>query len=566
MGGEDLREAARKQAEEEGKPDLEELFRSMAKRGKQANLSFFAFTATPKHKTFKVFGRDDEPADKYSMKQAIEEGFILDVLKNYTTCKAYYKLLKATEDDPNVERKKAAKELSRFMRLHPYQIAQKTQIIVEHFQAVTRHKINGKAKAMVVTASRLEAVRYKESFDRYIRERNYPIKTLVAFSGTVFDDQVPDKTYTEETMNQGIREGELAERFATDEYQVLLVADKYQTGFDQPLLHSMYVDKRLAGIQAVQTLSRLNRTHPYKEDTFVMDFVNDREEIFKAFKQFYEGAEMGEEVDAAQLYELQAKLNNQGIYLLSEVEQFAEIYFKPKQKQNTADHRAINALLDPAVDRFRAFLTQNEEEAELWRGLISSFRNIYGFLSQVIPYGDSDLERLHVYLRYLALKLPKRSKGDGYQFDEQVRLEYYRLQKISEGSINLSEGTPEPLDGPSEVGTGKVRDEEVKLSKLITIINDRFGTDFNEADQLFFDQIVEAALRVDMLEQAASANPADKFQLVFRQILESLFIERMDTNEELFARFMGEGDFQHLVSQWLGSEVYKRFKAKEPVE
>jgi type I restriction enzyme, R subunit len=566
LGGEDLFEAARKQAEEETKPDMTELFRSMAKRGKQANLSFFAFTATPKYKTFEVFGRNKNYFDKYSMKQAIEEGFILDVLKNYTTYKAYYKLLKATEDDPNVARKKAAKELSRFMRLHPYQIAQKTQIIVEHFQAVTRHKINGKAKAMVVTTSRLEAVRFKESFDRYIRERNYPIKTLVAFSGTVLDDKVPNKTYTEETMNQGIREKELPERFATDEYQVLLVADKYQTGFDQPLLHSMYVDKRLAGIQAVQTLSRLNRIHPFKEDTFVMDFVNDRQEIYAAFKQFYEGAEMGEDVEAAQLYELQAKLNNQGIYLLSEVEQFAEVYFKPKQKQNAADHRALNALLDPAVDRFRTFLKQNEEEAELWRGLLQSFRNVYGFLSQVIPYQDSDLERLYVYLRYLALKLPKRSRGDGYHFDEQVRLEYYRLQKVSEGSINLSEGTAKPLDGPSEVGTGLVRDEPVKLSKLIDLINDRFGTDFNEADQLFFDQIVEAALRVEMLEQAATANPLDKFQLVFKQILESLFIERMDTNEEIFTRFMGEGDFHRVVTQWLGSEVYKRFRNNEPSE
>ena len=262
LGGEELREEARKRASEEGREDMEELFRSMAKRGKQANLSFFAFTATPKHKTLAVFGRDGRPAHRYTMRQAIEEEFILDVLKHYTTYGTYFGLLKACEDDPNVERKKAALALARFMRLHPHNIAQKTEVMVEHFQAVTRHKIGGRAKAMVVTGSRLEAVRYKQSFDRYIQEKGYAIKSLVAFSGTVVDDKLEGVTYTEPGMNHGISEKELPEKFSTQEYQVLLVAEKYQTGFDQPLLHTMFVDKRLAGIQAVQTLSRLNRVHP----------------------------------------------------------------------------------------------------------------------------------------------------------------------------------------------------------------------------------------------------------------------------------------------------------------
>jgi type I restriction enzyme R subunit len=559
LGGEDMLEAARREAQEEGRPDLLELYRSMAQRGQQANLSFFAFTATPKYKTLAVFGRGGEPYDRYTMRQAIDEGFILDVLRNYTTYKAYYKLLKATEDDPNVERKKAAKALARYLRLHPHNVAQKTEIIVEHFQAVTRHKIGGRAKAMVITASRLEAVRFKQSFDRYIREKGYPIKTLVAFSGTVTDDVVPNKSYTEPEMNGGIRERELPERFDSEDFQILLVAEKYQTGFDQPLLHSMYVNKRLGGIQAVQTLSRLNRVHPLKEDTFVLDFVNKREEIYEAFKQFYEGAEMGELVEPTQLYQLQAKLSNRGIYLLSEVEQFAEIYFRPRQRQSLADHRALNALLDPAVDRFAALLKQNEEEAELWRGQVQAFRNLYGFLSQVIPYQDSDLEQLYVYLRYLALKLPRRAIGAGYQFDEHVRLEYFRLQKISEGSINLSEGQATTLNGPTEVGSGALKDEAVHLSKLITLINDRFGTDFNEADQLFFDQIVEAAIRDGRLADIALANTLEKFQLVFRQLLESLFIERMDTNEEIFSRFMGENEFNSAISEALAKQVYERF-------
>ncbi|MDG4601474.1 MAG: type I restriction endonuclease [Defluviicoccus sp.] len=558
LGGKGLHEEAERYAAAEGVEALSELFRSMAKRGRQANLSFFAFTATPKHKTLAVFGRNGEPFHRYSMRQAIEEGFILDVLRNYTTYRTYYRLLKSCEDDPNVERKKAAKALARFMRLHPHNIAQKTEVMVEHFNAVTRHKIGGKAKAMVVTGSRLEAVRYKQSFDAYIAEKGYPIRTLVAFSGTVVDDKIPDKTYTEEGMNLGIREKELPEKFATGEYQVLLAAEKYQTGFDQPLLHTMYVDKRLAGIQAVQTLSRLNRTHPLKEDTFILDFINERDEIQEAFKQFYEGAVMGEEVDPARLYEIKAELDRSGIYLPEEVERFCEVFFQAKARQSFGDHKAMNAALDPAVDRFRGLQESNEDEAELWRGRLWAFRNLYAFLSQIIPYQDSDLERLYTFLRHLAPKLPRRGSGPAYQFDDEIRLEYYRLQKISEGSISLKEGTAKPLDGPREVGSGLVREEPVPLSRLIDVINERFGTEFNEADQLFFDQIVEAALRDGALQQAAQANPVDKFQLVFRQVLEALFIERMDMNEDIFARFMNDPEFQELIAKGLGQKVYER--------
>ena len=561
LGGEGLREEAQQRAVEEGRTDMEELFRSMAKRGRQANLSFCAFTATPKHKTLAVFGRDGQPLHRYTMRQAIEEEFILDVLKHYTTYASYFKLLKACANDPNVERKKAAQALARFMKLHPHNIAQKTEVMVEHFQAVTRHKIGGRAKAMVVTGSRLEAVRYKQSFDRYIQEKGYAIKTLVAFSGTVQDDKLADATYTEEKMNLGIREKELPEKFATQEYHVLLVAEKYQTGFDQPLLHTMFVDKRLAGIQAVQTLSRLNRIHPLKEDTFVLDFVNDREEIREAFKTYYEGAEMGEEVDPARMYQIKGELDASGIYLAEEVERFCAVYFKPTQRQSAMDHQAMNAALDPAVSRFTVRQKNNEEEAELWRGKVQAFRNLYAFLSQVIPYQDSDLERLYVFLRHLAAKLPRRRSGLAYQSDEEVRLEYYRLQKISEGSISLQDGEARQLDGPTEVGSGLVRSQPVPLSQLIDIVNERFGTDFNQADQLFFDQIVEAAMADHGLRQAAAVNPGDKFELVFRNLLERLFVERMDQNEEIFVRFMNDVPFQKIVTAWMASEAYRRLRS-----
>ncbi len=560
LGGEDLQEEARNRAEEEGHEDQEELFRSMAKRGRQANLSFFAFTATPKHKTLAVFGRNGEPVHRYTMRQAIEEEFILDVLENYTTYATYFKLLKACDDDPNVKRKKAARALARFLRLHPHNIAQKTEVMVEHFQAVTRHKIRGRAKAMVVTGSRLEAVRYKQGFDRYIKEKGYAIKTLVAFSGEVRDDKLSEVTYTEEKMNSGIRQKELPEKFATQEYQVLLVAEKYQTGFDQPLLHTMYVDKRLAGIQAVQTLSRLNRIHPHKEDTFVLDFVNDREEIREAFEVYYEGAKMGEEVDPVRMYAVKEELDATGIYLGEEVEQFRDVYFKPKQRQNTQDHQAMNAALDPAVSRFAALRNDDEDEAELWRGKVQGFRNLYGFLSQIIPYQDSDLERLYVFLRHLAAKLPKRRTGSVYRFDDEVRLEYYRLQKISEGSISPTRGVSRVLDGPTEVGSGAAHEESVPLSQLIDVVNERFGTDFNQADQLFFDQIVEAAMSDERLRQAAAVNPENKFELVFRNTLQQLFVERMDQNEEIFVRFMNDQSFQKVVKDWLSSQTYQKLR------
>ena len=566
LGGDRLREEARKRAADEGRKDMVELFRSMAKRGRQANLSFFAFTATPKHKTLAVFGRGGNPMHRYTMRQAIEEEFILDVLKHYTSYETYFRLLKACKDDPNVERKKAALALARFMKLHPHNISQKTEVMVEHFQAVTRHRIGGRAKAMVVTGSRLEVVRYKQSFDRYIQEKGYAIKSLVAFSGKVEDEKLAGVTYTEPGMNHGISEKQLPEKFATQEYQVLLVAEKYQTGFDQPSLHTMYVDKRLAGIQAVQTLSRLNRVHPRKEDTFVLDFVNDRVEIQEAFKAYYEGAEMGEKVDPARMYAIKGELDASGIYLDEEVERFCAVYFKPKRRQSALDHKAMNAVLDPAVSRFTIRRDEDEEEAEDWRGKVQAFLNLYGFLSQVIPYQDSDLERLYVFLRHLASKLPRRKSGPTYRFDDEVQLEYYRLQKISEGSISLKEGEARPLDGPTEVGTGLARPQAVPLSQLIDIVNARFGTDFNQADQLFFDQVVEAAMTNEGVRQAATVNPGDKFELVFKGLLKNLFAERMDQNEDIFVRFMNDESFQNVVTSWMSSEAYRRLRSDTGAE
>jgi len=541
-------------------PDYEEnILRTMLKRGKQPNISFFAFTATPKYRTLEVFGRSGPdgkpcPFHLYSMRQAIEEHFILDVLKNYTTYKTYYRLVKSIKDDPKVEKKKAAKALARFMSLHPHNISQKTEVIVEHFQHFTRHKIGGMAKAMVVTSSRLHAVRYKQAFDKYILEQGYTgIKTLVAFSGTVADKDIPEKEYTEVGMNKGIKEKELPEKFATEEYQVLLVAEKYQTGFDQPLLHTMYVDKRLSGVQAVQTLSRLNRTHQGKEDTFILDFVNDTKEILDSFQPYYEQTTVGERAEPKQLYELQAKLNAQQIYFQTEVDEFAKVFYKPKETQSLADHAKMNACIDPAVQRFKKLEEDNQEEI---RGWLTAYRNLYSFLSQVIPFPDFELEKLYTYVRFLLTKLPKRATGHIYNFDEEINLRYYRLQKISEGSIVLQAGKGGEVSGPDEVGTGLTHGEEIELSRLIDILNDRFGTDFKPADQLFFDSIKEDAVADSSLRQAALANSMENFGYVFMKSLEGLFIDRMDQNEEITAKYLNDKDFQTAVGKKLLKEVY----------
>lgn len=536
--------------------------REMMKRGKQPNLSFFAFTATPKYKTKKVFDEPgpsgESPFHLYTMRQAIEEKFILDVLKNFITYEAYFRLVQVGDDDPHVEHKKAARALARTLTFHEVNLRTKTEVMVEHFRTHVRHKIGGRAKAMVVTDGRLHAVRYKQTFDNYIAEKGYSdIKTLVAFSGAVDDPKALGKSWTEVGMNGGIKESELPEKFDSHEYQVLLVAEKYQTGFDQPLLHTIYVDKKLTGLQAVQTLSRLNRTCVGKEDTFVLDFRNTPEEIFKAFKPYYEDTPTEALTDAQHLYRLQHQIEETGLIFENEVKAFCAVYFKPVRKETLHDHAAMNGILDKAVERFKA--REEEEEREQIKALLVNFRNLYGFLSQVIPYQDSDLEQLYTYLRFLLTKLPRR-EGDGpMQLEDEVELQYYRLQKISEGQIDLNHGDGQPLKGPSDVGTGQ-EDEEIRLSELIDLLNQRFGTDFTQADQLFFDQIQEEALESEALRQAVETNSKDDFRYVFEKAFEGLVIDRMEGNEEIFGRLMADGEFRKLAVENLLHKVYGALK------
>ena len=556
----------------EGETDWEDgLNQVMASRGPQPNLSFFAFTATPKGKTLELFGRSNangtpEAFHLYSMRQAIEERFILDVLTRYTTYATYYKLLKAAEDDPSLPKKRAARALAKFMSLHPHNIEQKTEVIVEHFRRSVMPRLGQRAKAMVVTASRLHAVRYKLAFEGYLAEHGYAdIRPLVAFSGTVRD---PDTgiEYTEPGMNTDvvtgtpISEAGLPARFDTPDYQVLLVANKYQTGFDQPLLCAMYVDKRLDGVQAVQTLSRLNRMIPGKDVPFVLDFVNDAENIFRAFRPYYDKTELAEVSDPSRLDALKHELDQTQVYHWSEVEAFAQVFYKPVERQNAADHAHMQRHLQPAVDRFK-WIADAAMRQDFWEKL-SGYVKIYAFLSQIIPYADPELEMLYSYGRFLLPHLPLGRDTTVVKVGDEVALHYYRLERVFSGAILVGAGESRHIKSPTDIGTGKAKNEKAPLSEIIDVLNERFGTQFTEEDRLFFQQIKEKACRTDQIVQTALANPLDKFELGIRKLIEDLMIVRMGENDTIVTRYMADQEFQGSAFPILAREIFEAVRER----
>lgn len=537
----------------------DEIRQALLSRGKQANLSFFGFTATPKQKTLEVFGEKGidgkpRPFHLYSMRQAIEEKFILDVLEHYTTYKTYFKLSKEIEEDPELNKKKASSAIARFLSLHPTNLAQKTEIIVEHFRTVTSKKIGGKAKAMVVTGSRLHALKYYQEFKKYIKQKGYEdIKVLVAFSGIVRDNETGEE-YRESKLNE-FGEKELPEKFKSNKYKVLIVADKYQTGFDEPLLHTMYVDKKLSGIKAVQTLSRLNRKIPGKEDTFILDFVNETDTILEAFQPYYEMTLLSEPTDPNLLYDLKMRLEAKKIYSQEEINDFCKIFFKSTTMQSSKDQGLLYAIVQPAVDRFIALKTQ--EEKDEFKHTLISFLRLYGFLSQIIPFQDPELEKFYAYGRLLARKFPKDT-NTRYTLDDDIALEYFRIQKISEGSIKLEKQGGVELSPTTEAGLNRDKEAKAHLSEIIRILNDRFGTDFTEADKLFFDQIEAELVADDKLADKAKNNSIENFKFGFDDIFLNKIIDRMDQNKDIFVKIMNDDQFAEEVKSWLMKQVYKK--------
>ncbi len=561
-----LQEAEKDDTDKE-ENDPEDLIRqSMQARGVQPNMSFFAFTATPKAKTVEVFGhagKDGKPRPfhLYSMRQAIQEGFILDVLKNYMMYKTFFKISKQIEEDPKVNKKKASRAIARFLSLHPYNLSQKTEIIIEHFRQVVATKIGGKAKAMLVTSSRLHAVRYYFEFQKYIKENHYTdIKALVAFSGKVKDPDLPDQELTEVKLN-GFSEKELPERFGRDEYQILLVADKYQTGFDQPLLHTMYVDKKLSGVKAVQTLSRLNRMCTGKEDTFVLDFMNEEEEIKISFQPYYELTGITEQSDPNRLYDLKVKLEEKQIIWQSEVENFAAQYFKNADMHDKKIHALLNSYIDPAVDRFKVM--ESETEQEDWKNTLLSFTRAYSFLSQIMPFQDMALEKLYAYGRLLLNKLPRKSLEDRFKLNDEVLLKYYRLQKIKETNIVMEHQAEYGLEPGTEAGIRKDKEEQIQLSQIVDAINTRFGTEFTEADQLLFDQVGIDLLNDDVIVKQAKTNTFESFlQGSLRNKSIEKFIDRMDINNSTTSSILNNEKLADaVIFKYLARYIYDKINA-----
>jgi type I restriction enzyme R subunit len=504
---------------------------SVEARKSSPNLSYYAFTATPKSKTLELFGRlpkpneppnkrDNKPAafDVYSMRQAIEERYILDVLRNYTSYKVAYNLAqKAAQSDSEVDAKKAKIRLGQWVRLHDYNIARKVQVIVEHFRGTVLGLLNGQAKAMVVTGSRKEAVRYKLEFDKYIQTKQYSqLAALVAFSGEVeFHKDDPNcgtllgEKFTEKSMNPGLKGRDLRTAFDTGEYHVMIVAQKFQTGFDQPKLCAMYVDKKLGGLECVQTLSRLNRTYPGKEETYVLDFVNDPDEVLAAFQEYYETARLLDVSDPNLIWDLYDKLRAADIFLWTEVVQFSEVYFV-KSKSSAAISNVCRPALERWQSRYKTARTEFDRQKKLFdhakslgdptfianaegemkaakkeldalgifKADLVSFSRYYEFMSQIVDYDSTDLEKLSLYARHLAPLLREQAPDDDPIDLSSVGLTHYRLSKIKQQDLKLAKEGGEGLSVATELGTGKAKSKEEEwLSAIITRLNEMFVTD-----------------------------------------------------------------------------------------
>ncbi len=512
----------------------ERLNAAVVARAPNERISYYAFTATPKAKTLELFGRPANPAlpassdnkpeafHLYSMRQAIEEGFILDVLQNYTTYSTAWKIAHPDGDDEEVDSKKARMKLARWVRLHPYNINQKVEVIVEHFRENIRHLLDGQAKAMVVTSSRQEAVRYQLAVMAYVKQMGYgDVHPLVAFSGSVLPDGVIPEEVTEGSslLNPGLNGRDLAEAFDTQDFNVMIAANKYQTGFDQPKLCAMYVDKKLQGVDCVQTLSRLNRTYPGKQ-TFILDFFNDAQDILEAFLPYYTKAELTDVTDPQIIYDLQKKLDAEGIYHWEEVESFVTAFFsgksddssklsyycKPAKERFAKRYKLAQESRQQAMDFKRVAQTKGDsaglksaeaslkeageqvDQLDLFKKNLMSFMRLYEFLSQIIPYEDRELEQLAIFAKCLHPLLRVDLLAEEDVDVGELQLTHYRLTKRAEHQLRLNEEDGEyGLDPASAVGSGKAHDPEKKrLSEIIAALNDIFGAEVSDEDQLQF--------------------------------------------------------------------------------
>lgn len=542
----DVSDALKEYAELEGKAedelldDNDRLIGEMISHGKHKNLSFFAFTATPKSATLEMFGTEwndgsYHPFHVYSMRQAIEEGFILDVLQNYTTYKTCYQIAKNTKDNPDVPQSKALKTIKKYEELHPYNIQQKSAIIVETFRNVTKQKIKGKGKMMVVTSSRLAAVRYYHEIKNYLELNDYhDVEILAAFSGSIKDpDDQEEIEWTESKLN-GVNESHTKEVFH-DEGNILIVAEKYQTGFDEPLLHTMIVDKKLRGVKAVQTLSRLNRIHSDKQDTFIIDFINTKEDILKAFQPFYKETLLSEEINTDLIYKTQKMLRAFKIYDDLDIEKVSKIYFdEAKRKANKIQAAITNALL-PIQQKYNAL---NEEQRYQFRRLCRSFVKCYGYITQIVRMFDKQMHNEYIFCSYLVKVIPADPMMP-FDLGDRIKLEYYNLEKTYEGSISLlkeENGVYEPAKLKKPV---KMTETFSPLEQVIDKINQQYIGNFTDGDKVVISTLHEKLKNNKKLRKAAKTDGRQIFEKnIFPQLFEDAaqeaYIESTETYTKLF--------------------------------
>lgn len=543
-------------AEDEDETFEDRINRLMESRKVLPNASYFAFTATPKNKTLELFGEPDpqpdgtvkhRPFHSYTMKQAIQEGFILDVLAHYTPVKSYYKLVKKIEDDPEFDVKKAQKKLRRFVEGHEYAIRLKAEIMVDHFheQVMAKGKIGGQARAMVVTSSIKRAIQYFHAIQDYLKERKSPYRAIVAFSG---EHDYGGVKVTESSLN-GFPSSQIADRIRQDPYRFLIVADKFQTGYDEPLLHTMYVDKVLSGVKAVQTLSRLNRAHPQKHDTFVLDFVNDPETIRKAFEPYYRTTILADETDPNKLHDLKADLDGYQVYAPAQVDELVRRYL------SGADRDQLDPILDACVATYMEDL--DEDDQIDFKGKAKAFLRTYGFLSSILPYTNAEWEKLSIFLNFLVPKLPAPKEEDlSKGILEAIDMDSYRVEKQATMRITLTDADAEIEPVPTAGGGHKPEPELDRLSNIIKAFNEQFGnipwTDADRVRKLITEEIPARVAADTAYQNARKHSDKQNARIEHDKALARVMTAILKDDAELFKQFSDNESFR----RWLTDTVF----------
>lgn len=526
----------------------------MEGRGALSNVSSFAFTATPKEKTLEMFGEESadggyEPFSLYSMRQAIEEGFILDVLQNYTTYEDYFNLLKTIEDNPKFEKSKARRLLKSFVDSHDLVIDKKTEIIIEHFAEEVMNRIDGKAKAMLVTGSREQVVKYKRAFDKYLSENEYNFEALAAFS----DFKYQGEKLSEKDINENL-DTKIEDRFEEDDSRIIIVANKFQTGFDQPLLHTMYVDKKLGGVRAVQTLSRLNRTHPEKEETIVVDFKNDPEDIQNAFEDFYTKTKVKQGTDPQLVYDLEEGLREFRLFKDSEIEEFIELWYSEDTGQDQ-----LSAVLDPVKDRYNS---SDEETRDRFRKKLKDFIQLYSFLIKVVDFRDEELHKLYQFSRVLFRKLDVERGEMPNEVKQFVDLDQYHMKEVAseeDRSLETSDGDLGPTH-KSKDGSVKTEEEKSPLENIVEMLNRQFGYEVDEQDKTFIKHLKNRLEDNDALKETVEKNSKKKAQMKFKNVTQKEMLDMIDQNTEFYNKAASNDEFGEVFRGWLFNQFMSSSK------